>query len=101
MITITGASDDIILIKGDIDEEFDYSLNNHGALLAFSDGTLLRIVYNREGLWRITPVVLGTTEYRHTPATVGDDTNYSDTVTLTGPVRWVATATSYAHRTAA
>jgi hypothetical protein len=64
-ITVSGASDDIIEIGGDITEEFYYTGDrpNAGDLLAFSDGTILRIKFdNDRGGWRITPVARGTSE---------------------------------------
>lgn len=58
-ITVSGASDDLIVVEGDINEEFYYTGDrpNAGDLLAFSDGTILRIKFdNDRGGWRITPV---------------------------------------------
>jgi hypothetical protein len=65
-ITVYGASDDLIEVEGDISEEFNYTGINsrpeddEGDLLAFSDGTVLRIKFDHvRGGWRITPVVRG------------------------------------------
>jgi hypothetical protein len=65
-VTVYGASDDLIEIDGDISEEFSYTGVNtrpeddKGDLLAFSDGTILRIRFDHDrGGWRITPVVRG------------------------------------------
>lgn len=62
-ITVYGASDDTICIDGDISEEFPWTAPGYGQptgdLLAFSDGTILRIRFDDAGVWRITPVVEG------------------------------------------
>lgn len=53
-ITLYGASDDLIVIEGDINEEFPYrDLDDLGDIVAFSDGTAVRIVYDEDGIWRI------------------------------------------------
>jgi hypothetical protein len=85
VITISGASDDLIEIEGDIREEFYLQDDDEGDLLAFSDGTVLRIAYS--GPWRITPVVRGSAEL--TIQQVDEDDEGTDTATLSGEVRWV------------
>ena len=50
MLTVTGYSDDLIEIEGDITEEIDVPYNDQNGYIAFSDGTLLKVVY--DGLWR-------------------------------------------------
>jgi hypothetical protein len=89
-ITVYGASDDLIEIDGDISEEF--TLRNDapevGDLLAFSDGTILRIGYTPRGVWRITPLVRGAAELTIEQAPENDDSNYSDRATLSGAA-WV------------
>lgn len=89
-ITVYGASDDLIEIDGDIYEEFGhYSSSDDGepALLAFSDGTVLRVVHDHEGIWRITPVVQGSATLTHVFGQ--DDREHTDKATLDGDVRWV------------
>jgi len=56
---IYGGSDDLIEIKGDINEEIgNYGTDerNSGNLLAFSDGTILDVKYGKPqgGIWAIT-----------------------------------------------
>lgn len=85
-ITITGASDDLILVAGSIEEEF-YAHESESDYLAFSDGTVLSIVYDEDGIWRITRVVKGSAVYKHVPGDVEADT--FDVVTLKGDVSWV------------
>lgn len=63
MINVYGASDDQVEVEdstGRLTEEFTYSDRDQGDLVAFSDGTLLRIRYDAEGNWRITPAHRGT-----------------------------------------
>ena len=85
-ITITGASDDLIEIDGDIQEEFN-SWDDSPTLIAVSDGTLLRVVYDRDGIWRFTPLVYGTAKYFKVDGSAERDTN--DVVTLEGEIKWV------------
>lgn len=95
MITVTGASDDLIEIDGDISEEF-YANDEDPNLLAFSDGTILRVDYTPAGVWRIVPVASGSATVRITQAPEDDDRNYTDRADLIGDVWWVAHATDYA-----
>lgn len=91
-VTITGASDDLIEIDGDISEEFNvYDTHNVDRLLAFSDGTVLRIRCTDEEVWRITPEHRAPTsgDLTITQAVPGDETNYTDRATIDGPITWV------------
>lgn len=94
-IIITGASDDLIEIEGTIREEFSYSENSDGDLLAFSDGTILRVRYTDAGVWRITPVVNGTSPLAIEQAPEDDESNYSDQAVLAG-AKWVVHGIAYA-----
>lgn len=92
-ITVYGSSDDLIEVEGDIREEFTYRMSpitdeGAGDLLAFSDGTILRIAYTAAGVWRITQVALGTSSLGIEQAPEGDEDNYSDRATLSS-ARWV------------
>ena len=97
-VTVYGASDDLIEVDGDIVEEFTYDQNQitEGNLLAFSDGTVLRVVYSRSGVWRITTVASGTATVTVTQAPEDDDDNYSDRATVDGDVRWVVQGGAWA-----
>lgn len=88
MIKISGYSDDTVDLDGDLAEEFAYS--GDPALIACSDGTLLRIASDREGVWRLTRIAAGTATFTLTPGT--DDRQHSDRVTLDGDVRWIVYA---------
>lgn len=92
-ITVYGASDDLIEVDGDISEEFS-ALNDYreetGGLLAFSDGTVLDVVYDHNGVWRITRLAEGSASFekQEAPPEEGEDRNYSDRVTLSGEFAW-------------
>jgi hypothetical protein len=90
-IIISGHSDDLIEIEGDITEEFvlinvDY--------IALSNGCMFKVVY--DGCWRITPVVLraGVVWSKTEAVDAGDI--YSDRVTVEGDISWVAHCIRYA-----
>lgn len=88
MLVIEGGSDDVIVVSGDLEEEFQYSNSTDGDLLAFSDGTLLRIAFDpdRSGNWRITPLLRGTAWLTIEQA---DSRGVTDRATLDGPIGWV------------
>lgn len=92
-IVITGHSDDLIEVDGDIREEFQAKDEN---FVAVSNGTLLRIEYTRAGVWRITPVATGIGGLDIVQAPEGDDDNYSDVATVDGEIQWVTHGTAYA-----
>ncbi|GAA0529243.1 hypothetical protein GCM10010172_07370 [Paractinoplanes ferrugineus] len=85
-VAIYGASDDLIEVDGDIYEEFNHN-DDEPALLGFSDGTVLKVTFDQDGIWRITPVVTGSATFTHEFGQ--DDKRHSDKATLTGDVRWV------------
>lgn len=94
-ITIYGASDDLIEVDGDIREEFGHYWgddDDEKVYLAVSDGTLLKVQYDSEGMWRFAPVSRGSAQYEKHEATDADD-DYTDKVTLSLPdgekFRWV------------
>lgn len=94
-ITIYGASDDIVVVEGDLLEEFSfYSQDDEETrLIGISDGTLLRVRYDEDGIWRLTLVNQGTAEIDKQEAPARDRDNYSDRVTLTGDIEWVVYGT--------
>lgn len=95
MITIYGASDDLIEVEGDITEEFSPISDDDGYLLAFSDGTVLRIKY--DDVWRITPVVRGQASLDIVQCNEDDDNEYTDKATLDGVrIDWVVLGESIA-----
>lgn len=99
-VTLHGASDDLIELDGAIREEFNHwhggNDDDQGALVAFSDGTVLRIIHGAGGIWRITPVATGAAELSIAQAPEGDDRNYSDVATLTGDIWWAVHGVAFA-----
>lgn len=98
-VTVYGASDDLIELDGGIYEEFGYRDDAEGDLVAFSDGTVLRVRHGAGGIWRITPVARGSAELSIVQAPEDDDSNYSDRATLDGDVRWAVHGNGYAKST--
>jgi hypothetical protein len=82
MIIISGASDDLIEIEGDFREEiYAIDADTIPYFLSFSDGTVLEVRYDEQGMWRIRRTVEGLARYEHKAAT-DPDSDYSDCVTL-------------------
>lgn len=89
-LKIYGASDDLIEIEGDIREEFNFYPDDSEDFryLAISDGTLLRMNYDSDGIWRIHKVMSGSATFEKAEGSVDEDT--PDIVRLTGvDIRWV------------
>lgn len=84
-VKVYGASDDLIEVAGDLEEEFN--VGDEPTLLHFSDGTVLEVTYREDALWHIERRVVGSAGYERRDATDEDD-DYSDTVWLDG-VSWV------------
>lgn len=97
-VEVYGASDDLIEINGDLTEEFTLPGSDE-ALLAFSEGTVLRIKYTPDGIWRIAPVANGMATYTITQGTDVDN-DYTDRVFLTlgDDIEWVVLGTDVAWR---
>lgn len=93
MIKIWGASDDLIEIEGDIDEELYYNERENTSddenILAFSDGTVLGIRYGDPGVWRISKRASGSSTCEIIQAPDNDDNNYSDVATLDASIHWI------------
>lgn len=95
-VKVYGASDDLIEVEGGIEAEFaHYDDDNEKACLAFSDGTLLRVRFADDGIWRITTVRKGASGITKDEAIDGD--NHTDVVTLDPDrkIEWVALVTDY------
>ena len=88
-LNITGYSDDLIEIDGEsLAEEFPY-IEGQDNLLFFSDGTVLRIEYDSDDIWRIFLIHKGSAAYVKVEAPMHDDDKSSDLVTLTGEIAWI------------
>lgn len=85
-------------MEGDIREEWSAlsdGASDDGGLLAFSDGTVLRVAYTNDGIWRVTPLARGTATMDITLAVDAEDDNYSDRAVLDGDIRWVVFGSEY------
>lgn len=87
-LIISGASDDLIEIEGDIREEW-YSYEKPKQYIAVSDGTLLSIEYDNDGIWRVHKIFGGQASLAKEEGDTEKDT--FDIVTLTSdvPFKWV------------
>lgn len=92
-VAVFGASDDLIELEGSIREEFSPSDADEPTYLAFSDGTVLSVLYAKDGCWRVNRVAIGTAQYEKVEAKGDDSPDYSDRATLTGDLRWVVLGT--------
>ena len=93
-VEIYGASDDLIEIEGGISEEFN-PRDDENNYLGFSDGTILKIRYDNDGVWRIVPLIIADqTVYDLVQATDPDE-GYSDHAWLTGDIEWVIFGNAY------
>ena len=90
--TVYGASDDLIEVDGALSEEF--SATDDSAVLAFSNGVVLRIEYDRDGIWRVRPLA-GASRVTVTVAPTDDDDNYSDRAVIHEEVVWVVRGTEF------
>lgn len=91
VVEVYGASDDLIEVDGDICEEFN-PIGDTSNYLAFSDGTLLSVTYDQDGIWRISALYKGSAQLELKQSVDVDDDNYSDRATLIGDVEWVVYA---------
>lgn len=57
--TLTGCSDDLIELNGDLYDEFGASYSDPRGVIGFSDGTLIKYEYDDDGIWRFKPVIKG------------------------------------------
>jgi hypothetical protein len=88
-ISVTAASDDLIEIRGDISEEFSWFAANSDderRYLGFSDGTVLSVQYDDDGIWRFSRVATGSANFTKIEGDVAADKN--DEVVLEGDVAW-------------
>lgn len=88
-VIVSGGSDDIVCLDGAIRAEFNPKDADEGIKLAFSEGTVLAVHYDKDGCWRVNRLATGTASYAKVEAEGPDTDNYSDKVTLTGAIAWV------------
>ncbi len=97
MLKVTGSSDDLIELSGDIEEEFNYpqwdDLIELGGdkyregYLGFSDGTLLEACYDDDGIWRFKVCKKGDLYSHKVEGIVSEDT--FDEVYFNEGITWV------------
>lgn len=99
-LKITGASDDLIEIEGStITEEFNvYLKDGERRFLAVSDGTLIGVNYDADGLWRFKLIVRGEAEFTKTEGNVAEDKNDVVLLEWVEPFKWVVLGTQKAMR---
>lgn len=92
--TVFGASDDLIEFRGGVYEEFSFCPRDEDEtrMLAFSDGSLLRVQYDDHGIWRFNVLAKGGLFDAHHPY-MGEDNPHaenreSDAVTFQPGIRW-------------
>lgn len=93
MIIITGGSDDLIEVRGDIDEEFSDTDFDRGAYVYVSTGDVIRFSLGEDG-WEARVIVDATSPTVSNSAEHGGD----DDVIIAGSVSWVVATTVHPAR---
>jgi hypothetical protein len=88
MLKVYGQSDDLIEVEGDIREEFNPDYDDPKLLVATSNGVVMRIFYDDDGIWRIT-ILKGHDKVKLTQCKGDDDEDYSDIAVIEDDVDWV------------
>jgi len=83
---IYGASDDLLEFEGDIEDEF-YVNCDKPFYIGLSDGTLLKMEYDDNGIWRIHLVRKGSNRFEKKEGDFQKDTN--DIFSVHGEISWV------------
>lgn len=91
MIKIYGSSDDLIEVEGNVNEEFGH-YSDEPAMLGCSDGTLIRVRHDEEGIWRLTIIRSGK-DTTYDLRLGQDDRQHTDVLTLHADVNWVVYTT--------
>lgn len=94
-LSVFGVSDDCIEIEGAIREEFYVHDDELGSYVCFSEGTVLKIIYDEKGLWKITRIRKGLAEMWIDEADDPDSDKYSDVAHFDSNghgFKWVAAA---------
>lgn len=95
-VTVYGYSDDLIELEGDIREEFDVYMDySPSGYLAFSNGVLLRVVYDEDGVWRFTVLSDDSNTVTVKQCVVNNPEDaYSDVVIIKDSIKWVTFGTA-------
>ena len=86
---IYGCSDDLIEFEGDVSGE----VCADKALLICSDGTLLSIIYESDGIWTIKVIAIGSLFDKISKCVVENGDKYSDIVTIKHGLEWAYAST--------
>lgn len=92
MLKVYGTSDDLIEMEGDLSEEFCfYPDDDKTERLGFSDGTIVSVTYDNDGIWRLNLLMKGTLfdfkeEFKGSP---NDNKYYSDVLYFKEGIGWV------------
>ena len=99
-VLIYGSSDDLVEVEGSVREEFNYPFDEEKPqFLAFSDGTVLSVLYDNDGIWKIRQVAIGVAEYSKKEAVSSESDDYSDKVTLKGGnIQWIVFGSAFAYK---
>jgi hypothetical protein len=94
-VVVSGYSDDLIEVDGDISEEFQVGGRHAFGLVAFSNGVILRVEFGEP--WRISPVAGCTPETVVIEQT--QDENGSDIARLpSAGIEWVVVGAEWKRR---
>lgn len=89
---VYGASDDLVEIEGEYAGEVGSYDNESGVLLVMSDGTLLKVFYGDEGIWKITLIKKGQLLERIDQCDDADARPHSDVAYFGNGIKWVYAA---------
>ena len=99
---VYGVSDDLVEFDGDVSGEigcYGTDDNEHGVLVAFSDGTLLEVKYGKgdSAVWGISVIHSGALFDRKEdcPIENQDTDDYSDKVFFKDGLKWAYAATEW------
>lgn len=94
-MTVYGYSDDLIELEGDIKEEFNVYIDDaEPGYLAFSNGVLLRVVFDEDGIWRFTVLSDDSNTVTVKQCVVNNPEDaYSDVVIIKDSIKWATFGT--------
>lgn len=93
-VTIYGCSDDLIMCDGAIHDEY-YPKHDGTGYLHFNEGSVVKVQFDKEGVWRVEVVKLGEGTVVVSHEVIGRDMvfeeeDYSDRLTLAGNIKSAA-----------
>ena len=96
-LTITGGRFGLIEIGGDLKAEFSAAEIDDwtGGFVAVSDGTLLKTIYDDDGIWRVSLIARGESEFSKVEGSVEQDTFDVATLSSKDRFRWVVQGVDY------